>query len=240
MSKYLRIVFQNLEPLRISDDGISQGGQTAALRYIPGSALRGVVVNALSHRPDFESMKKMLLSQEVRYLNAYPLDGERELIPSPLGFYENRVEREGKKELENVVISGSFTEGNKRAALGSFCRRDGDCIYYYTPDTGSDLKIRINPEEGGKQGVFRNEYLCAGYMFAGYIAVDAAALEEVIRDVFQKDMVLGNARSAGLGKCKILSCGYAERLPYQAGKGVLYDAPVSHRHARRSRGALRA
>lgn len=212
MSEYLKIVFQNLEPVRIADDSTSQSGQTVTLRYIPGTVLKGVVVNALAQDSDFEMIKKSLFSTRVRYLNAYPADGEKELLPSPKGFYEDKAEQQGKKEINNVVVKGTFSEGKKRASLGRFCHMDEDSIYYYNIDTGSDLKITINDE---KQNVFRNEYICAGYIFTGYIAVEDHALKDRIRTVFSKDFVAGNARSVGLGKCRVISCEYTDRLPYE-------------------------
>lgn len=212
MSEYLKIVFTNLEPVRIADDSTSQSGQTVTLRYIPGTVLKGVVVNALSQDSDFDAIKKSLFSTKIRYLNAYPSDGEKELIPSPKGFYEDKSEKQGKKEIDNVVVRGEFTEGKKRASLGRFCRMDETLVYYYNIDTGSDLKIKINDE---KQDVFRHEYICPGYIFTGYIAVDDHTLKDRIKAVFSKDFVAGNARSAGLGKCRVIRCEYTDTLPYE-------------------------
>ena len=48
---------------------------------------------------------------------------------------------------------------------------DQNCIHYYNVETGSDLKIKINLEDGEKQNVFRNEYIEPGYQFTGYIAI---------------------------------------------------------------------
>ena len=119
---------------------------------------RSYPANALSREDDFEEIKKKLFSLDVRYLNAYLFDGERELIPSPKGFYEDKSLTEGKKEIENVVLNGTFTEGNKRAGLGRYCYIEEDCIYYYNVDTDSDMKIKINLQEKEKKNVFRNEY----------------------------------------------------------------------------------
>lgn len=212
MSEYLKIVFRNLEPVRIADDSTSQGGQTVTLRYIPGSAVRGVVINALAGDSDFEAVKKSLFSEKVRYLNGCLTDGEKELLPSPKGFYEDKIERQDK-EIDNVVTGGRLGEGKKRASLGRFCRMEGDCIYYYTVDTDSDLKIKINDE---KQNVFRHEYIRAGYVFTAYAAVEDRALGDRIRQVFSGDFVIGNGRCAGLGKCRVISCDYADRLPFEA------------------------
>ena len=40
MAKYLRYVIKTVEPIRISDDSMSQSGQTDTLRYIPGTTIR--------------------------------------------------------------------------------------------------------------------------------------------------------------------------------------------------------
>lgn len=213
MSEYIKIVFQNLEPVRIADDSTSQSGQTITLRYIPGSAIRGVVINALAGDSDFETVKKSLFSEKVRYLNGYLTDGDRELLPSPRGFYEDKTEGQGKKELDNVVTDGRFQDGMKRASLGRFCRIEGDCIYYYNIDADSDLRIKINDE---KQNVFRHESICAGYVFTAYVAVEDRALGERIRQVFAGDFVIGNGRFSGLGKCRVISCEYASGLPFEA------------------------
>lgn len=212
MSNYLKIVFQNTEPVRIADDSTSQSGQTVTLRYIPGSAIRGAVINALAQEDDFEAIKKDLFSTKIRYLNAYLTEGKQELIPSPKGFYEDKTEQKGKKKIDNVVLCGEFSEGKKRAALGRFCYMDEDCVHYCNVDTGSDLKIKINDE---KQNVFRHEYICAGYTFTAYIAVEDENLKDRIKGVFEGNLVLGNARSSGLGKCRVIQCEYTDSLPYE-------------------------
>lgn len=212
MSNYLKIMLQNTEPVRIVDDSTSQSGQTVTLRYIPGTAIRGAVINALAQEEDFEEIKKSLFSDKIRYLNAYLTDGEQELIPSPKGFYEDKTEQKGKKKIDNVVLCGEFSEGKKRAALGRFCYMDEDCVHYCNVDTGSDLRIKINDE---KQNLFRHEYICVGYTFTAYIAVEDESLKDRIKDVFSGNLVLGNARSAGLGKCRVIRCEYTDRLPYE-------------------------
>ena len=184
MAEYLRYVIKTKEPIRISDDSMSQSGQTETLRYIPGTTIRGLVINALAKENDFEQIKEVLFSKDINYLNAYPIIGERELIPSPKGFYEDKKVVEGKKEIQNVVINGKFTEGHKRAGLGRYCHIEDDCIYYYNVDTGSDMKIKINLDEDEKQPVFRNEYMMPGQFFCGYIRVNNEALKERIQKVY--------------------------------------------------------
>ncbi len=205
MSEYLRYVLKNIEPLRIADDSSSQSGQTNSLRYIPGSAVRGLIVSTLAKAPDFEEIKQRLFSNQVRYLNAYPLLHGQETLPSPKGFYESKV---SKGKIENVVVNGSFTDGFKRADLGRFARLEGDSIRYCGVETGSDMKIQINGQK-----VFRSEYMKAGTLFGGYIAVDCPQLKEKIRQVLSGTVILGNARSSGFGKCQVLEISETNELP---------------------------
>lgn len=216
MVQYIKYVIKNKEPLRIADDNTSQSGQTITLRYIPGTTIRGWVINQLSNGSDFEELKKELFSDQVRYLNAYLSTSEQELIPSPKGFYEDKTIADGKKKIENVIINGDFSEGYKRASLGRFCYIQQGCIHYYNVATDSDMKIKMNLEKEETQTVFRNEYIKPGHCFTGYIAVKNLETVKLIKELFnRKEILLGNARSAGFGKCEILECKMINELPYQ-------------------------
>ena len=72
MSRYIRFVIENVAPVRIANDETSQHGQTDTLKYIPGSTLRGLVVNSLlSQGEKFEKYKKQIFSSKVQFMNAY-------------------------------------------------------------------------------------------------------------------------------------------------------------------------
>lgn len=229
MTKYLRYVIRNLEPLRIADDSSSQRGQTATIRYIPGSTIRGLVVNALSSSEKFESIKKLLFSSDIRFLNAYPgvlkienegCEGEYnkkiiELIPSPKGFDEDKTECDRKAITNSLLDRNMAKDGLKRAFIGKYCYLEGGCIYYYDVAVGSDIKIKINLEEDEKRNVFRNEYMKPGHIFVGYIAMEAEELGKYICQVFKRQVIIGNGRSAGMGRCQIEDCEYCEKIPYE-------------------------
>ncbi|WP_207723346.1 RAMP superfamily CRISPR-associated protein [Roseburia zhanii] len=218
--KYIRYIVKNDEPLRIADDSTSQNGQTVTLRYIPGTTIRGYIVNQLVYTlgEQFDKYKRDLISGQIVYMNAYLYENNRELLPSPKGFYEDKTVVTEKKEIQNVVINGEFDDGNKRAGLGKFCYFKDQCIYYYNVETGSDMKILINKrKQDDKQNVFRNEYITSGHTFVGYIKVDDEELAKAILEVFQKNIFLGNARSQGLGKCRVLDIKEMPEdfIPYQ-------------------------
>ncbi len=216
MSKYLKYIIRNDEPLRISDAGSEQNGQMTTISYIPGSAIRGLVVNSLLSEDNFNDIKKTFLSERVCFLNAYPAadKGETELLPSPKGFYEDKKLAEGEKKIQNVVADGKFDEGYKRAGLGQFCCMDGNVIDFYTVKKDSDLKIKINIEENEKRNVFRNGYINPGYYFSGSIRIDDESIIPELKKVFEKELILGNARSAGYGKCSLISGLKEAKIPY--------------------------
>ena len=215
MGKYLKYILNNIDPVRIKDDSSSQPGQTSAMRYIPGSSIRGIVVGKLANDDDFPLIKKKLFTEPTVFLNAYLTTKEHTLMPSPMGFYEDKSEAKGEKEIQNVVINGDFSDGMKRASLGAFCYIDSSvektgqkCIHYYNTDVSSDLKIQLGRTEGNDQNVFRLEHMTAGKYFEGYIHLsDDEALNERICNIFTagKELRVGNARSSGLGRCKIIS-----------------------------------
>ncbi len=201
---YIKLSIKNTEPLCISDDSTSQSGQTNCYKYIPGSTIRGYVINILSQNESvFNQYKKELFSEDICFLNAYPTDCTYELMPSLKGFYENK---KADGNIQNVVINGKFEEGMKRAGLGQFCRTDVDTIHFCTVESLSSMKIRIGTNDQD-QKVFRGEYLPKGYSFIGYIAykdsVDIDLIER-IRECFSDGYALfGKMRSQGFGKCMI-------------------------------------
>ena len=216
MSSYIRIQFTNIEPLRIADDNSSQSGQTDTLSYIPGSTFRGVTINSFLKERDFEDLKNELLSNKVRFLNAYPIINQRTLIPSPKGFYEDKIEVDGKKHIESVVTTGNITPGHKRASLGSYCFINKDSIHYTSINYGSDMKINLGNEENAKRNVFRNKYIQPGYHFVAYIAFDECKYLDKIMHKFEigSFFYIGNARSAGLGKCCVEDITLTKEIPY--------------------------
>ncbi len=205
----LRYEIRSAEPVRIADNSKSQMGQTAALHYIPGSAIRGAVVEKLTRAGLFNEWKQTLLSDDTVFFNAYPTDAEgKDLLPAVKGFYEDKKE-EMQKNIQNVVVNGDFMEGWKRASFGDAVELDEDTIKGFSVPTGSDLKIKIG------DNVFRNEYMCAGITFTGYIQAEDS-LAKAIKDAVGSEIILGNARSSGLGKCRVACMDKYDDLPYKA------------------------
>lgn len=241
MSKYLKYIIENVSPLRISDNSTSQSGQTVSLKHIPGTTVRGYIINKLSEKSSFESVeKKILFSDKIRFLNAYLTSSEQELMPSPKGFYENKDPKDNS--LQNVLENGDIHDGYKRAGLGRYCYFEKDCIYYYNIETESDMRIRIGSKK--EQGIFRNESIKSGYRFTGYIAFDDESILEEVKNLFQGEIYLGNGRSQGLGRCKVLKTEIVKDIPFvkyavkENVKNDCYVMLLSHGTMRDSNGVL--
>ena len=245
MTKYIKYRLLSLEPFRISDDSSAKKGQAMTQRFIPGSTIRGLVINALAGSVVFSEIRKILLSDHVRFLNAYLTVYEngniRELLPAPKGFNEDKsVLKEGqKKKLKSIITDGAVDDSMKRAGVGTNVYLTFDdkseysgekelvgCIHYFTPHVIADTKIRLG--KGKEQDVFRSTSVDAGYRFTGYIAIDDAdmplevkksdrtsTLAEVIREVLKDTVVIGSARTSGLGKCLVEYCALTEKIPYE-------------------------
>ena len=221
MTSFIKYTLTSLEPIRISDDRTSQMGQTDTKRYIPGSTIRGLVVSKMANRDDFENYRRFLLSDNIRFMNAYPSvskdNQEFNLIPSIKGFYEDKTERK-KKDILNSLIK-TFPGNYKRASMGLFSEIEEDTLYFYSPETTSDLKITIGKRRGEEKNVFRSEYLTANQKFTGYIAIDSEDLQseivEIIEKILNDNVIIGSARSAGLGKCRVETSVFKEGYPYE-------------------------
>lgn len=211
--KYLRIQLKNIEPLRISDDSVSQSGQTDTLTFIPGSSMRGALISEMKKREDFDRLIDEILSEKVSFINSYPSlvfsEGIKELIPSMKGFYEDKEEKE-IKDIESVLNTGEVEPGKKRAGVGRYGFPDGDTIRYLTNfNLESDLKINIGREKGIKKNVFRIQYIPSGRYFTGYIKSEDEKLFDVIKDTLtmmqkQDSLYLGNGKWSGLGHTRIM------------------------------------
>lgn len=227
---YIRYILKNIEPLRITDNSTSQSGQMDTLTYIPGMTIRGVVISALAEKleksePDtWKQLRWELFSDQVSYLNAYPIKRVKEvqskenqsegieLIPSPKGFYEDKKQSKDTK-MKNVLKED--ISGWKRASLGRYCYMSKEKIYFSNVALGSDLRISMGNKEQEKN-MFRGQYMIKDQMFCGYIIVKKPELCDTINSALRDTIVLGNGRSAGMGKCRMIKKEIVQEFPYQS------------------------
>lgn len=205
MKRYLACEIHNIQPIKIGNIDKSKPGEKETLDYIPGSAIRGMVISQLKEQMKNEVKKKKILLHSWFY-NGYPMALikenkewiRKELIPSPKGFYEDKLQN---GNLENVVSKGEFKEGQKRANLGRYCYLKKDTIYYMGTIKRDNLGICVKDKN-----IFRENVLEEGQYFKSYIAVDKEAVEiyQLIKETLEKGtFFIGGGRSSGYGQCKI-------------------------------------
>ena len=186
-------------PVLITDLGRSRGNSYETRGYIPGSAIRGMVISSLaSQKPDwFAKHKVELLSDQTKFLDAVPVVKDLVPLPSIKGFYEDKEE----KQFETVVKNGDFTPGLKRAKLGSFCALEGETVVYWSARTDGVTRIQRSTGTEEETRPFQTRYLSAGQDFEGYICLQNPELAPELSCAFPETVWLGADRYEGFGKC---------------------------------------
>lgn len=228
----VRITFQELEPVQLRATvpagnwihyrlllhtplAISAGASaptdadrknyTDGKNYVPGSAIRGLVMSYLAKADsDWFHTNKQALLQQVFFRNALPMINGVSLIPTPLGFYEDREQTQFYHVLSQEVVPG-----HKRARLGSYCCLDGNRILHGSPTMESLLRITASDPEtrlplaGTERQMFSTEALAAGTVLEGHVYVPDPALTPRIAQAFQNWLSIGADRFGGSGLCSV-------------------------------------
>lgn len=192
------------------------------LDYIPGSAVRGMVLSWLSREDPqwFEAHKRQLL-QETLFRSALPLADGQLQIPTPMGFYEDREQTRFYS-----VLTQEVTAGDKRARLGHYCRPgENGCLQHSSPVMEQSLRITLAEQSRDRQ-MFTVEAMAAGTVLEGYIRLPDPAMAPRVARAFRRWICMGADRYAGSGLCSV------EKLDNQAPDfgafGYGADAPAEN------------
>ena len=203
-------------PVLVTDLGRSRDNSYATRGYLPGSAIRGMVVSTLAQGDPawFEAHRAALLGEGTRFLDALPVEGEGACLPGIMGFY-------GEKGSSQVVsVLNHDVAGKKRASLGTCCALEGDTVRGWSASTGGNLRIQRQVGKGEDTRPFQTRHIDAGQTFEGYILLDDPTLAEAIGGAFGEQVWLGADRYEGFGQCAVTAlegveapgwqpCGYA-------------------------------
>lgn len=186
-------------PLVMTDPTRSKGYHYETLGYIPGSAIRGMVVNYLAtNEPKWFDENKAELLREINFLDAVPGWNNKTVLPSIKGFYEKK----DGSAFQSVLTNGELSPGVKRAGMGTFCTIENGKICYWSAETGAVTRIRKEKNNQEKL-MFQTHYLCEGQVFEGYILLPDETMAEKISKAFTQEIWLGADRFEGWGKCEV-------------------------------------
>lgn len=163
--------------------------------YLPGSAVRGMVLSQLSwqDRDWFEAHKEELMTK-VRFPDAFPMDQGQSLMPTPAGFYEDKARTHFYS-----VLNRDVEPGDKRAQLGNYCAvTDEGLLRDFSPVMTTQLRM-----DRYSKRTFTVRAIGADTVLEGYIYLDDPALGEKIAGVFLPWLWLGADRHAGNGLCQV-------------------------------------
>lgn len=186
-------------PILITDDNHSKDNSYATRNYIPGAAVRGMVISWLAeHRPEwFEAHRIGLLCETTRFLDAVPCHGKSGCLPGIMGFYAEK----GKNDLVSVL--NSDVAGMKRASLGDCCILEGERVLGWRSSTGGDLRILRRASGREETKPFQTRHIKEGQFFEGYILLDDPKLSAGIAAAFERIVWIGADRYEGYGQCAV-------------------------------------
>ena len=178
--------------------------------YLPGSAVRGMVMDRLSQNsPD--SLRSFLtpLLHQVQFCNAFPTVQGIESIPTPKGFYADK-----QQTCFYSVLREEVRPGHKRAELGSFCYLKNDTIYHFSPSI--EQRVRTSRHNGS---VIFAQAIGSGTELVGYIHLQDPTLAPLVASAFYGQLQFGTFRYAGNGQCTLVSLDTREPDHFRYGYG---------------------
>lgn len=215
----------------LATDIEGEPNSAVSLPYISGALLRGAVVGRyLKTKQSFEAggveERALFLSDDTRFLNAYPLRNGKRALPTPLPWRHDKNDgHDPKKENRKIHnlscikpedIGGRRIEGKDllthvsfqdEAVEGRFVWLDGNSAYLSNPlrqlnvHTQRDARKGRATEEAG--AVYRYDALASGLLLRGVILTTDERATQVAELLRGATLSIGRARGAGYGEVLI-------------------------------------
>lgn len=211
-----------------------------SLSYIPGTVLRGAVI---SKRANGSAPLNCFFDGSVRFLNAYPVVDGKHFLPRPLSWVVEKGGGDGIRDLAVLALGQDgagehdkiwVSAGGEYAAI----QKTDDDVHAYlkTPDRHIQIHTARNRKYGRSLGanahklgqgnnpgaIFRYDSIASGQIFRSAVLCDDAAKADEIKEILEKDIFLGGARTAGYGKVRISNI----RMEDGGGNGVFDECAM--------------
>lgn len=192
-------------PLVISWTKRSGTHNMESRRYLPGSAIRGMVLSRLSkEKPEFFAANRDALLNHTYFHNAFPLVDGHSQFPTPMGFYSDR-----NTGSSYHVLTQKVKAGDKRSQVGQFCWIEGDELIHSSPQ----MTVMTCSPRNNRKRVFSKQAIAAGTVLEGSIFLEEEGLISEIVETFEEYITLGTARFTGNGVCRVLKVESMQSLP---------------------------
>ncbi len=201
-----------------------------SLPFVPGSALRGVLVRRYLDKDDISDLaandeaRKLFFDGQTQYLNAYPVDSHgNRALPTPQAWKKRKGDQE-KYPIYDLSIDPhphDLNDQQPKPLRQPFCEFSGKDkkekevkLYPVLKQINvHTLRERTAGRATADEGaVFRYEALAPGQVLAGVILCPTEAVAKDIQSLLEQEdtLLLGGSQSAGYGLTKITDIERAE------------------------------
>ena len=212
--KALTFRIHAIQPLLITQLSAGEENSSTAFNFIPGSVLRGVVINHYLRKHLIKDVahdllcRRLFFNGAVKYLNSYPLNplGQRSL-PKPLSWRIRKDDQQNSKStIYDFAIESRDDVDNPLLPSGDFCWIDEETVgidgptRYISMHNSSEDR---NAKREDDSTVYRYDAIAAGENFAGAIVTeDLGDLQTLSSLLNGAEFSLGGSRSAGFGRVR--------------------------------------
>lgn len=197
-----------LEPLLIGDPLSGDPNSATTLDFIPGSVLRGALIEQYLKQPEYtvnDTQFRSLFFGNTLFLHAYPVRDKTRFLPTPLSWHREKDALETEPILE---LAFGLPEQQTKTLSQPFCRRISFAqAEFYTPKHQVNIHIyhaQREKVEKHESEVYRYEALAAGECFStAILSEDMDALRRIKALLHDVTLHVGKARSAGYGAMEV-------------------------------------
>jgi len=234
---YMVMEINNLEPLKIGSNGNKVNQVEPCKDYIPGSTIRGAIINILIKNGIFNEDTKYSILENLECYNAYPYVNDILYTPTPINLRVNKHDWRFCKinRKEKICLCDAFNDSsiNNDSSVKNYL----EYPLVAAVDNKKLKGISINKEYKfhhnkfkSRENIFRYQAISEGYKFRGIIKIVMNSnssfkidknLQEQIQKSFANELKLyiGGSKGSGYGLCSLRCVG--AKQSYKDIKSVL-------------------
>ncbi|WP_455542951.1 RAMP superfamily CRISPR-associated protein [Intestinibacter sp.] len=182
------------------------------LSYISGSTIRGTYINSYINQNNIkedislnEEYRSKLLSNSVRFFDAYPKFDENYSIPTPLCFYASKDNiKKFSRDKNPIKIVNEFKdevkEGYQRVNKSEFSIIKDKQLNLVSINKVENLH---NCKQIDDENIYRYEAIDKNQKFYTIIQCDDELADEVKKCLDKQVLYIGGSKSSGYGRCEV-------------------------------------